>query len=116
MDGSMMIHQSIILGHAFSHPFISFITGAFDEDDVTHVEGEVDPVRDLDIISDELRLKDIELLQSVIEKMEKNVNRTNDKKMKEEYGILSKIKTLLVEEKKHIRFQEWTSNEVFLKN
>ena len=32
--------------------------GAFDDDDVTHVEGEVDPVRDLEIIHDELRLKD----------------------------------------------------------
>lgn len=85
---------------------------AFDEDDVTHVEGEVDPVRDLEIISDELRLKDIELLNSIIEKMEKNVNRTNDKKMKEEYSILLKIKGLLIEEKKHIRFQEWNSTEV----
>ena len=33
-------------------------TGAFDDDDVTHVEGEVNPVRDLEIIHDELRLKD----------------------------------------------------------
>ena len=30
------------------------------EEDVTHVEGEVDPVRDLGIISDELRLKDLD--------------------------------------------------------
>ena len=32
--------------------------GAFDDEDVTHVEGEVDPVRDLEIIHEELRLKD----------------------------------------------------------
>ena len=37
---------------------MSVMTGAFDDDDVTHVEGEVDPVRDLDIIHQELRLKD----------------------------------------------------------
>ena len=36
--------------------------GAFDDDDVTHVEGEVNPVRDLEIISEELRLKDIQYL------------------------------------------------------
>ena len=59
--------------------------GAFDDDDVTHVEGELDPVRDLDIISNELRLKDIELLSSAIEKLEKNAMRTNDKKLKAEF-------------------------------
>lgn len=59
--------------------------GAFDDDDVTHVEGELNPVRDLDIISDELRLKDLEFLNGAIEKMEKNVQRTNDKKLKAEY-------------------------------
>ena len=34
--------------------------GAFEDSDVTHVEGEVNPVRDLEIISEELRLKDIQ--------------------------------------------------------
>lgn len=59
--------------------------GAFDDPDVTHVEGEVDPVRDLDIISEELRLKDEETLDKTLEKMEKTVIRANDKKMKPEY-------------------------------
>lgn len=67
-----------------SFHYIHF-SGAFDEDDVTHVEGEVNPVRDLDIISDELRLKDIEQLNGAIEKIEKNALRSNDKKLKEEY-------------------------------
>jgi obg-like ATPase 1 len=49
------------------------------------VEGELDPVRDLEIISNELRLKDIELLNGAIEKLEKNALRTNDKKLKAEY-------------------------------
>lgn len=34
-----------------------FIPGAFEGEDVTHVEGEVNPVRDLGIISEELRKK-----------------------------------------------------------
>lgn len=50
-----------------------------------HVDGEVNPIRDLATINDELRFKDIELLNGVIEKMEKNVARTNDKKLKTEY-------------------------------
>lgn len=52
---------------------------------MTHVEGEVNPVRDLDIISDELRFKDIDSLGKYLEKLEKLVVRGNDKKLKPEY-------------------------------
>lgn len=61
------------------------VTGAFEDDDVTHVEGDVNPVRDLDIISEELRLKDVEFLSTHLEKLEKLVIRGNDKKLKPEY-------------------------------
>lgn len=63
----------------------NFHAGAFDDDDVTHVEGDVNPVRDLEIISEELRLKDIEFLNGHLEKLEKLVVRGNDKKLKPEY-------------------------------
>lgn len=63
----------------------SLFTGAFEDSDVTHVEGEVDPVRDLDIISEELRLKDEEKLLTNLEKLEKTVGRGGDKKLKPEY-------------------------------
>lgn len=52
---------------------------------MTHVEGEVNPVRDLDIIGEELRLKDEETIDKTLEKMERTVIRANDKKMKPEY-------------------------------
>lgn len=61
------------------------ISGAFEDDDVTHVEGEVNPVRDLEIIGEELRLKDEEMLQKNLEKLERTVLRGGDKKMKPEY-------------------------------
>lgn len=64
---------------------ICWITGAFEDPDVTHVEGEVDPVRDFEIISEELRLKDEESLDKTLEKMERTVIRANDKKLKPEY-------------------------------
>ena len=60
-------------------------SGAFEDDDVTHIEGEVNPVRDLEIISEELRLKDVEFLGAHLEKLEKLVVRGNDKKLKPEY-------------------------------
>ncbi len=49
-----------------------FITGSFEDDDITHVEGDVNPVRDLDIIFDELRLKDLEYLSGARTKLERN--------------------------------------------
>lgn len=59
---------------------------------MTHVEGEVDPVRDLDIISEELRLKDEETLNKSLEKLDKLVVRGNDKKLKPEYVSFNQIK------------------------
>jgi obg-like ATPase 1 len=69
-------------------------TGAFEDVDVTHVEGEVDPVRDLDIISEELRLKDEETLNKTLEKLEKLVVRGTEKKLKPEYVSRLKLKFL----------------------
>lgn len=48
-----------------------------------HVDGEVNPVRDLDTISEELRLKDEDQLMKNFDKIEKTVAR--DKKLKPEY-------------------------------
>lgn len=77
------------LGNAFlSHikacDAIFHLCRAFEDDDVTHVEGDVNPVRDIEIINEELRLKDEELLNSVIEKLRRFVER-GDKKDKAEY-------------------------------
>jgi obg-like ATPase 1 len=59
--------------------------GAFEDEDVTHVEGEVNPIRDLEIINEELRLKDEEYLTTHLEKLERTVLRGGDKKLKPEY-------------------------------
>lgn len=64
-------------------------SGAFEDGDVTHIEGEVDPIRDLEIISEELRLKDQEFLLTNLEKLERVVGRGGDKKMKPEYVNLT---------------------------
>lgn len=87
---------------------------AFDDPDVTHVEGEVDPVRDLEIIGEELRLKDEEKLLQYLDKLEKVVARGGDKKLKPEYDSLLKIKGILVDEKKHLRFADWNAHDVSL--
>lgn len=63
--------------------------GSFDDEDIIHVEGNVDPVRDIEIIHEELRLKDEELIAPIIDKLEKVAVRGGDKKLKPEY--VSKI-------------------------
>ncbi|XP_033221360.1 obg-like ATPase 1 isoform X2 [Belonocnema kinseyi] len=92
------------------------LAGAFEDDDVTHIEGDVNPVRDLEIISEELRLKDIEFLNVHLEKLEKLVVRGNDKKLKPEYETLLKVKTILVDDKNHIRFADWSLNDIEVLN
>lgn len=89
------------------------ISGIFDDEEVTHVEGEVDPIRDLDIITDELRLKDVEYVNAALHKMGKNAQaRINDKVAKFEYETLTKIKELLSDENKHVRTGTWNEKEV----
>lgn len=81
---------------------------------MTHVEGEVNPVRDCEIISEELRLKDEDKLMKDLDKLERAVQRGGDKKLKPEYDTLVKIKGVLVDEKKHIRFADWSVHDVSL--
>lgn len=59
--------------------------GAFEDEEVTHVEGDIDPVRDLDIIFHELRAKDLEQLNKRLAAIEKTAGRDGDKKKKAEY-------------------------------
>jgi len=104
------------LGNAFlSHikacDALLHMTRAFDDDDVTHVEGDVNPVRDLEIISDELRLKDLEAANAAFEKIAKLFER-GDKKYQYEYDTLVKVRDLLGNKKQHLRFAEWDGKEI----
>lgn len=76
------------------------------------MEGEVNPVRDCEIISEELRLKDQEKLEKDLDKLERACIRGNDKKLKPEFDSLCKVKGVLVDEKKHLRFADWSVHDV----
>merc|ERR1712241_889728 len=75
-----------------------------------------DPVRDLDIINEELRLKDIEYFEKVYDEVERKFVRGGDKTFKTEYEILSKIKKMLIEDKRHLRFGDWNQNDIEVLN
>jgi obg-like ATPase 1 len=88
------------LGNAFlSHiravDAIFQVVRAFDDAEIIHVEGDVDPIRDLDIIAEELRLKDIEFVEKSHEKLVKETRRGGQslemKKLKEEQATVEKI-------------------------
>lgn len=105
------------LGNAFlSHikacDAIFHLCRAFEDENVTHVEGEVEPVRDLEIIAEELRLKDEEYLNAHLEKLERTAVRGNDKKLKPEFDFMMKVKGVLTDEKKQLRFGEWNANDI----
>lgn len=106
---------SAFLSHISACDGIFHLCRAFDDADVIHVEGEVDPVRDLDIISEELRLKDEEKLNKNMDKFVA-LQRGGDKKLKPEYDTIMKVKEWLVDQKKHIRFGNWTAHDIEILN
>lgn len=76
------------LGNAFlSHiravDGIFQVVRIFDEAHITHVEGDIDPIRDLEIIANELRLKDLQFLETQISKLESLTKHQDKTKLKE---------------------------------
>jgi len=87
----------------------------FEDSDVTHVEGNVDPIRDLEIINEELVLKDLELVAKSKEKIDQELRHAKDKKKLAEKDVLTKVEQIL-NEKKQIRLMEWKANEIEVLN
>ena len=69
---------------------ILHVLRCFDDDNIVHVEGSVDPVRDKEIIDLELQLKDLETVEKKLEKNNRLV-KTGNKEALKESSILKKI-------------------------
>uniref|UniRef100_A0A914ZV11 Obg-like ATPase 1 n=1 Tax=Parascaris univalens TaxID=6257 RepID=A0A914ZV11_PARUN len=104
------------LSHVSACDALFHLCRAFDDDDVTHVEGDVNPVRDLDIISNELIKKDLQYLEGAIDKVEKLTIRGGDKSKKPEYECLLKVRKLLEEDGRPVRLEIWNEKEVDILN
>lgn len=74
---------------------ILHVLRCFDDDNITHVDGTVDPVRDKNIIDTELQLKDLETVESRIQKVQKQAQTGGDKQAKQIYEVLVKFKEAL---------------------
>ena len=74
---------------------IIHVLRCFDNDNITHVDGSVDPVRDKGIIDTELQLKDLETIENRIAKVAKQAQTGGDKLAKRQYDILVRYKEVL---------------------
>lgn len=74
---------------------IIHVLRCFDDANVVHVDGSVNPVRDKEIIDTELQLKDLETVDAKIKRVEKQAKTGNDKDAKKAYDILINLKGLL---------------------
>jgi GTP-binding protein YchF len=73
---------------------IVHVVRCFKDDDVTHVEGRIDPVADIDTIETELMLADLESLEKRVDSLEKKA-KGNDKDAKEALDLVKRALVLL---------------------
>jgi len=91
------------------------VVRCFDDEEIIHVEGTIDPTRDLEIIKKELILKDLDRIQKNIVEIEKKLRAKKDKDLQDEVDTLNKAKFLLEEGKKVVE-GTWTPDEVHYLN
>ncbi|WP_339848343.1 redox-regulated ATPase YchF [uncultured Dokdonia sp.] len=82
------------LGNIRETDAIIHVLRCFDNDNIVHVDGSVDPIRDKETIDIELQLKDLETTDKKLEKV-KRAARTGNKEAQAEEAVLLKIKSSL---------------------
>ncbi len=83
------------LGNIRECDAILHVLRCFDDPNVVHVDGNVDPVRDKEVIDIELQLKDLETVEARIKKVEKGAQ-IGDKDAKKRFELLSRIREHLL--------------------
>ncbi|EHL01490.1 putative Uncharacterized GTP-binding protein OLA1 [Glarea lozoyensis 74030] len=105
--------KSRVPAHLTIYDIAGLTRGASKE--IIHIEGDVNPVRDLQIISEELRIKDIEFTEKALEASKKLTRRGGQslemKKLLEEERCIEKVLALL-QSGVDVRKGDWTSKEI----
>lgn len=83
------------LSHIREVDAICEVVRCFENKEITHVEGTVDPIRDVEIINLELALADLEIVSNRIDKIKKKAQTTKDKETLTELTALEKSKEAL---------------------
>lgn len=84
------------LSHIREVEAIVHVVRCFEDENVTHVEGKIDPVRDIEIITLELMLADLDIVDKRLSKIEKMLK--SDKSYEKEINILKEIKNRIEKE------------------
>ncbi|MEM8864921.1 MAG: redox-regulated ATPase YchF [Planctomycetota bacterium] len=82
------------LSHIRNVDAILHVVRCFEDDDITHVDGSVDPIRDIETIDTELMLADLESVNSQADKAARTA-RTGDKDAKQKLELLKQCQALL---------------------
>ena len=80
------------LAHIRDVDAIVEVVRCFDDENITHVEGKTDPIRDIEIINTELVLADYEIVSNRIDKISKKATTNKDKDAIKELNVLTKCK------------------------
>jgi len=74
---------------------ILHVLRCFDDENVTHMDGSINPVRDKEIVDYELQIRDLESIESRIQKVQKQAQTGGDKQAKQVYEVLARLKKAL---------------------
>ena len=97
------------LGNIRETDAIIHVLRCFDDDNITHVDGTIDPIRDKEIIDTELQLKDLETIEAKLAKQQKAAAAGN-KEAKIEVSVMEAYKNVL-EQGKNARTVEFDSKD-----
>lgn len=97
------------LSHIREVDAIVHVVRCFEDENITHVEGSIDPIRDIETISIELILSDVEIIDRRIERTKKAMK--GDKSLASELAMLERVKGAL-EEGKPARSLEYSDEEL----
>ena len=84
------------LGHIRQVDAIAHIVRCFDDENVVHVDGSVDPLRDIEVIQTELNLADLDTVEKRLTRVAKQA-KSGDKAMQQELALLLKVESVLNE-------------------
>ena len=100
------------LSHIREVDAICEVVRCFENKEITHVEGSVDPIRDVEIVNLELILADLEIISNRIDKIKKKAQTTKDKESLIELSALEKSKEAL-EKNIPLRLIKYDDDELF---
>ncbi|MDD4188034.1 MAG: redox-regulated ATPase YchF [Bacilli bacterium] len=104
------------LSHIREVDAIVEVVRCFEETDIIHVEGDANPIRDIEIINTELIISDLEIIQNRLNKIGKKVQMAKDLQEKLEYNLLKRCEESLLKEIPLRKLELTKEDELIIKN